>query len=174
AGLPGEDVESFARGFDKLVALGPHEIQFGILKRLRGTPIIRHTEAYKLVFDPAPPYSILATDRIDFQQMQQLVRFARYWDLVANSGRFSNTLPVLLGKTPFANFMRFSNWLFRNVDATNRIALEKLATMVTQWLIVEGMDVVAAQELVRSDYAEPARVRKQVSEEKKNTSQEAV
>ena len=174
AGLPGEDVESFARGFDKLVALGPHEIQFGILKRLRGTPIIRHTEAYKLVFDPAPPYSILATDRIDFQQMQQLVRFARYWDLVANSGRFSNTLPVLLGSTPFANFMRFSNWLFRNVDATNRIALEKLATMVTQWLIVEGMDAVAAQDLVRSDYAGPARVRKQVSEEKKSTSQEAV
>ncbi|HEV2612185.1 MAG TPA: radical SAM protein, partial [Noviherbaspirillum sp.] len=44
AGLPGEDIASFARGFDQLVAIGPHEIQFGILKRLRGTPIIRHTE----------------------------------------------------------------------------------------------------------------------------------
>ena len=35
-GLPGETLESFAAGFDRLVALGPQEIQVGILKRLRG------------------------------------------------------------------------------------------------------------------------------------------
>src|SRR5471032_2300377 len=97
AGLPGEDMESFARGFDRLVELGPHEIQFGILKRLRGTPIIRHTETFGLVFDPHPPYTILATDRIDFSTMQRLVRFSRYWTLVANSGRFAHTLPLILG-----------------------------------------------------------------------------
>lgn len=175
AGLPGEDVESFARGFDRLVALGPHEIQFGILKRLRGTPIIRHTEEYKLVFDPYPPYSILATDRIDFAEMQQLVRFARYWDLVANSGRFGNTLPVLLGASPFANFMRLSNWLYETTDATNRIALEKLATLVTQWLALQGMDSTAARELVRSDYAGQAGARKaEVKEERKAAPQEAL
>src|SRR3954471_8308698 len=33
AGLPGEDMASFGRGFDQLWALGPDEIQFGILKR---------------------------------------------------------------------------------------------------------------------------------------------
>ena len=37
AGLPGESVESFGAGFDRLVGLGPHEIQVGLLKRLRGT-----------------------------------------------------------------------------------------------------------------------------------------
>jgi len=62
AGLPGEDVASFARGFDQLVGLGAEEIQFGILKRLRGTPIIRHTEAFGMVYDPYPPYTVLATD----------------------------------------------------------------------------------------------------------------
>ncbi|MCA8987998.1 MAG: B12-binding domain-containing radical SAM protein, partial [Planctomycetaceae bacterium] len=41
-GLPGESLESFAAGFDKLVELDPQEIQVGILKRLKGTPIIRH------------------------------------------------------------------------------------------------------------------------------------
>ena len=34
-GLPGEDVASFGRGFDRLVKMGPQEIQVGILKRLR-------------------------------------------------------------------------------------------------------------------------------------------
>lgn len=77
AGLPVEDVDSFTRGFDQLVALEPHEIQFGILKRLRGTPIIRHTQTFGLIFDPPPPYTILAPDRIDFATMQRLVRFSR-------------------------------------------------------------------------------------------------
>ncbi len=157
AGLPGEDIASFARGFDRLLELQPHEIQFGILKRLRGTPIIRHTAQYGMVFDPHPPYTILATDRIDFNAMQQLVRFARYWDLVANSGRFSHTLPLILNSplsdSPFANFMRLSNWLYATTDATNRIALERLAVLVAQWLVSEGMDEEQAAAVLRSDYA---------------------
>lgn len=163
AGLPGEDVASFARGFDRLVALAPHEIQFGILKRLRGTPIIRHTETYGLIFDPHPPYTILATDRIDFHAMQQLVRFSRYWDLVANSGRFTHTLPLILcrseGDSPFANFMKLSNWLYAKTDATHRIALERLAVLVTQWLVEEGVDAAQVAAIVRSDYAGQANVK---------------
>jgi radical SAM superfamily enzyme YgiQ (UPF0313 family) len=153
AGLPGEDVDSFARGFDQLVALGPHEIQFGILKRLRGTPIIRHTEAYGMVFDPYPPYTVLATDRIDFSTMQRLVRFARYWDLVANSGRFAHSVKTLLGESPFASFMAFSDWMYTRTDATHRIALERLAKLVQEWLQLRGMDEASAKALLASDYA---------------------
>jgi radical SAM superfamily enzyme YgiQ (UPF0313 family) len=153
AGLPGEDVDSFARGFDQLVALGPHEIQFGILKRLRGTPIIRHTAPYAMVYDPYPPYTVLATDRIDFPTMQRLVRFARYWDLVANSGRFAHTAKVLLGDSPFANFMAFSDWLYTQLDATHRIALDRLAKLVQAWLQRQGMPAAAAAALVASDQA---------------------
>jgi radical SAM superfamily enzyme YgiQ (UPF0313 family) len=153
AGLPGEDIDSFARGFDKLYALQPHEIQFGILKRLRGTPIIRHTAGYRMVFDSYPPYTILATDRIDFATMQRVVRFARYWDLIANSGRFANTLPLLLGDTPFANFMALSDWLYAKTDATHRIALERLAGLVTEWLREQGVDAETAAAIIGGDYA---------------------
>ncbi len=144
AGLPGETVDSFAEGFDKLWALGPHEIQFGILKRLRGTPIIRHTQEFGLVFDPHPPYTILANRDIDFPTMQRLVRFARYWDLIANSGRFTHATPVLLGAQPFANFMALSDWLYANTDATHRIALDRLATLVGKWLQLQGVPEVPA------------------------------
>jgi len=153
AGLPGEDVDSFARGFDRLVALGPHEIQFGILKRLRGTPIIRHTEAFGLVFDPHPPYAIVATDRIDFATMQRLARFARYWDMVANSGRFAGTLPVILGAAPFARFMDLSDWIHAHTDATHRIALERLAAVVGDWLVARGIDRATAAALIGGDHA---------------------
>jgi len=153
AGLPGEDVASFARGFDQLVSLGAEEIQFGILKRLRGTPIIRHTQEFGMVYDPYPPYTVLATNRIDFATMQRLVRFARYWDLVANSGRFANTIPVLLGDAPFDNFMAFSDWIYAHTDATHRIALDRLAKLVAQWLQLRGMEASEAAALLASDYA---------------------
>lgn len=153
AGLPGEDVDSFARGFDHLVSLGPHEIQFGILKRLRGTPIIRHTGPFGMVYDAFPPYTVLATSKIDFQTMQRLVRFSRYWDLVANSGRFANTVKALLGDSPFANFMAFSDWMYTRTDATHRIALDRLAKLVGEWLQERGMPRADAQALLASDYA---------------------
>ena len=153
AGLPGEDIASFARGFDQLVGLGAHEIQFGILKRLRGTPIIRHTGPYQMVYDPYPPYTVLATSLIDFPTMQRLVRFARYWDLVANSGRFANTVKTLLGARPFENFMAFSDWIYTKTDATHRIALERLAKLVAEWLVVTGMTREDAAVLLASDYA---------------------
>jgi radical SAM superfamily enzyme YgiQ (UPF0313 family) len=153
AGLPGEDVASFARGFDHLVSLGPHEIQFGILKRLRGTPIIRHTEPFGMVYDPYPPYTVLATSLIDFPTMQRLVRFARYWDLVANSGRFANTVKQLLGRSPFDSFMAFSDWMYTRTDATHRIALDRLASLVREWLVERGMPAGEAAALLASDYA---------------------
>jgi hypothetical protein len=94
-GLPGESVESFGRGFDRLVALGPQEIQVGMLKRLRGTPIVRHDEAWGMVYSANPPYEILQNKLIDFATMQRLRRFARYWDLLGNSGNFRDALPML-------------------------------------------------------------------------------
>jgi hypothetical protein len=95
-GLPGETPASFAEGFDRLYAIGPHEIQLGILKRLRGTPIARHTTEFGMVYDASPPYIVQRTNVIGINAMQRFVRFARYWDLVANSGRFRQTLSLLL------------------------------------------------------------------------------
>src|SRR3954465_9606706 len=94
-GLPGETLESFAAGFDRLVGLRPQEIQVGILKRLRGTPIVRHDAEWQMAYYPHPPYEILQNRLLDFTTMQKMRRFARYWDLVANSGNFVESCALL-------------------------------------------------------------------------------
>jgi len=137
AGLPGEGIDSFARGFDQLVALGPQEIQFGILKRLRGAPIDRHTLDFGLRFNPDPPYNILATNEIDFLTFQRLSRFARYWDLIANSGRYVRTLPIMLGESPFANFLAFSDWIYAETGKTHALAFERMVHLVHRHLSEE-------------------------------------
>ena len=135
AGLPGETIESFGAGFDRLVALNPQEIQVGILKRLRGAPISRHTEAFDLRFNPSPPYNVLATRDIPFSDMQRLARFARYWELIGNSGRFSERLPLLLGAQPFDRFLAFSDWIYARTDSTWRFSPDRLAQLIDAWLI---------------------------------------
>ncbi len=94
-GLPGESLDSFAAGFDRLVKLAPHEIQVGILKRLRGTPIVRHDAEWQMVYSPHPPYEVLQTKLLDFPTIQELRRFAKLWDMIANSGNFVETMPLL-------------------------------------------------------------------------------
>ena len=154
AGLPGEDLASFGAGFNRLYALRPHEIQVGILKRLRGAPISRHTVAFDLRFSSQPPYTILCTDRIPFADMQRITRFARYWDLIANSGRFAATLPLLLGTDAFARFMHFSDWLFAQTGQTHRIALPRLFELLQRALTEEfGLDADRILDALAEDCA---------------------
>jgi len=139
-GLPGEDIKSIENGFNQLAKLEPHEIQVGILKRLKGSPIIRHTNKYNLRFNEVPPYNILKTTDIDFMTMQRLSRFARYWDLIANSGRFNNIKPVLLGDNPFINFMQVSDWLYKETNQTHKLELQRLFKLIYR-AAVEVLDI---------------------------------
>lgn len=94
-GLPGETLESFGRGFDRLIHLRPQEIQVGILKRLRGTPIIRHDAEWQMIYNPHPPYEVLSTRTMNFGTLARLRRFAKFWDIFGNSGNFVESLPML-------------------------------------------------------------------------------
>jgi radical SAM superfamily enzyme YgiQ (UPF0313 family) len=159
-GLPGETLESFAAGFDRLVVLGPQEIQVGILKRLRGTPIVRHDGEWQVVYNPHPPYEILQNKLIDFATMQKLRRFARYFDLVGNSGNFIESTPLIwsvgqasrlspsksenneTGKmpvvpSPFYSFLDFSEWLYARTSRTDGIALVRLMELLFEFLTGE-------------------------------------
>lgn len=152
-GLPGEDVASFGRGFDKLIGLGPQEIQVGILKRLRGAPIDRHTAEWQMVYSPVPPYEVLQTRLIPFAQMQTMRRFSRYWDVVANSGSFSSTIRLLLGESPFVNFLRFTEWLWqRTGNRTHGIALNPLAEMIFEFLSIEASGRADAANALAADF----------------------
>ena len=181
-GLPGETLESFAAGFDRLVALGPQEIQVGILKRLRGTTIIRHDADWQMVYNPHPPYEILQNKLIDFATMQRLRRFARYWDMVGNSGNFIESTPLIWSKNAspvgrdsvepkfccadevraretlasppaFAAFLRLSDWLHARTGRTDSIALARLMELLFEFLTGElKLDAKPVAETMWRDY----------------------
>lgn len=155
AGLPGEDLQSFEAGFNRLLALDPQEIQLGILKRLRGAPIAKHTEEWQMIYSPHAPYEILQTSLISFEEMQRVQRFARYWNLTVNNGNFIHTAPLIWHGTPsaFAAFMKWSDWLYAQTGTTGNLALLRIARLLMQFLVEEKkMDEKTVAESLWRDY----------------------
>ena len=175
-GLPGESLHSFAQGFDQLVALRPHEIQLGLLKRLRGTPIARHSAAFGMVFDAQPPYAVRQTGAVGTADMLRFTRLSRYWELIANSGRFQRSLALLLaaspvrpagsvGQTadthgkaaepasPFYAFLACADWLWARTGATSRLTPEILVDHLFDYLCSAcGADSHVVLQALRADY----------------------
>lgn len=137
-GLPGETLSSFAEGFDRLVRLNPHEIQVGMLKRLRGTPITRHDENWEMNYSRNAPYEILSNRLLDFETVHRMRRFARYWDVFANSGNFVRTIPLLWESgSPFDRFDGFCEWLYQVEQRTHTIPLKMQVTRLFEYLTAE-------------------------------------
>ncbi len=163
-GLPGEDLESFAAGFDRLVALDPQEIQVGILKRLRGTPIVRHDVPWELVYSPHAPYEVLQTKVMDFATLQRMRRFSRYWDLIANSGNFRGTKSRIWAgagdtRSPFWSFLQLSDWLWEHAGRQHGIALSALAELLFEYLTQEvGQDRAEVARIIWEDYQRGGRL----------------
>jgi hypothetical protein len=154
-GLPGETLESFAAGFDRLYALHPQEIQLGLLKRLRGTPIARHSLVHGMVYDAHPPYALIQSAVVDAPTVERFIRLARYWDLIANSGRFACTLAALLsGPSAFGAFWACSDWLWQTVGTTAGLTPEALADALFDYLTSRrGFPLDVARQLLLVDYA---------------------
>jgi hypothetical protein len=148
-------MDEFGQGLNKLALMNPHEIQIGILKRLKGTPIIRHTREFDMRFNPEPPYNILSNTLINFHDMQRLSRFSRYWDMIINSGRFAHSKPLILGDQPFENFIQLSDWLFLETGQTHKFELQRLFKLLYQALIeIFGCTQDDAETALTADFAQ--------------------
>ncbi len=135
-GLPGEDDTGFAASFDALRAMGPDEIQVGILKLLPGAPIARHIDRFELAFNPEPPYDILKSDRIPFPRMQELKRLAKYHDIFVNSGKFTDAMSLMMDgeESAFSAFNLFSLWLYNSTGQDFGISQQRQYALMLKYL----------------------------------------
>ncbi len=137
-GLPGETLEGFGRNLDALAALTSCEIQIGILKHLSGTTMSRHDREAGMIYSDVPPYDILQNNLISFAQIQEMKRFARFWDLVYNSGNFTNTVDLLFKDVGvYEGFKAFSVWLYHETQSTWKISLDRLTQHIFDFLTQE-------------------------------------
>ena len=95
AGLPYEDVESFAHSFDDVYALKPEQLQLGFLKVLKGSFMQEHQKEYGIVHKAHPPYEVLYTKWISYEDVLRLKGVEEMVEVYYNSRQFTNTMEEL-------------------------------------------------------------------------------
>lgn len=161
-GLPGEDLTSFGKGFDELISYEPHEIQVGILKRLKGTPIARHEKPFSMIYSEQPPFQILQTSTVSFEEIRFMSKFAKFWDLIGNSGNFRTTLQSLksweVSPSFFEKFKLLTHFLLERYPNSHSIGLQSLAESVFQFMCKHmQLTTEQAADIVRSDFRQSGR-----------------
>lgn len=95
AGLPFEDYESFRNSFNRVYAMKPEQLQLGFLKVLSGSYMEEKSKDYGLLYTENPPYEVLATKWLSFEDICRLKQVEEMVELYYNSNQFTHTLPYL-------------------------------------------------------------------------------
>lgn len=95
AGLPEEDYGSFGRSFDWVYGLRPENLQLGFLKVLRGTHMYAMEREYGLIYSGYPPYEVLETRWISYEELCRLKQVEKVLEIYYNSGQFPTTMEYL-------------------------------------------------------------------------------
>ena len=95
AGLPYEDYERFAQSFRDVYALHPEQLQLGFLKVLKGSYMHEKTEDYQLLYQVRPPFEVLSTKWLSYDDVIRLKGVEEMVEVYYNSGQFVNTLRLL-------------------------------------------------------------------------------
>ena len=95
AGLPFEDYDTFRKSFDEIYALQPNQLQMGFLKVLKGSYMYEHAEEYGILYHDNPPYEVLATKWLSYDDVLKMKRIEEMLEVYYNSGQFEITMKVL-------------------------------------------------------------------------------
>ena len=112
AGLPFEDYDSFHQSFDEVYRMEPEQLQLGFLKVLEGSYMAEMAEEYGLLYQSAPPYEVLSTRWLPYEDVIRLKGIEDMVEVYYNSHQFMNTIKKLTEEwgSPFAAFERLASY----------------------------------------------------------------
>ena len=157
AGLPEEDYDSFIRSFDDVYRLRPHQLQLGFLKMLKGSGIRKDAEKFGYAYRDYPPYEVLFSRSISFDEVLKLKGIEDLVERYYNSGKFQASLNYLTEKayeSPFVFFSEFHDFCRDEGWAGKAMSSRDLYTVLLQFLrkVLPKEHVDIAGELLKLDY----------------------
>lgn len=162
AGLPGGGLAEFFAALDWTYALGADHLQIELVKLLPGAPLRRESVAQGICYDPAPPYTVLATMEWSFADLERVRGIARLNDLLVNSHKFPRLMAALLARAGslsgcLDDLNRF--WSEQQLHASSR-ALRQVAYELNRYLAQRfcGDVLMGLRECLARDYAHSERV----------------
>ena len=157
AGLPHEDYASFARSFDAAYD-ACHVLQLGFLKLLHGTRLRRDADKHGIVFEQEPPYTVLKTAALSFEELSRLHAISDLTERLRDSGRFPHTLAFFrtVIDSPFAFYEQLTDHIARaDGRELHRIGQRDLFLLLSLFgkAILPEARHAALSEALRADFA---------------------
>lgn len=115
AGLPFEDYRSLRRSFDEIYGLCPNQLQLGFLKVLKGSELYYRAGDYGIVYHNEPPYEVLYTDRLKYEEVLAVKQAEEMLEVYYNSGQFEITVKLLyvIAESAFDFFRKLGDFYER-------------------------------------------------------------
>lgn len=149
AGLPEEDFATFCRSVDQACALQPHQLQVGFLKLLHGSSLRAYDWGQR--YSPDPPYEVLSTPWLSFDEITRLRHMAEAVEKLMNSGRFRRTLALIFDRTALTP-SGFYLMMGEKLAAQGRMSHDRLSELLYRTCLELGIpadDAVCAMILDR-------------------------
>ena len=145
-GLVSEDMTSLRNSFNCLYNIWTNQMQVGILKVLKGSPL-KEDFGYNYNFSNKPPYEIISTPTMSEQEVDLGKKLAYLIDKYYNTNRFYITLRYLA--TKYEPYLMFCD-LAKTVEYFDSefVLYEKLFNLVKSY----GEDEKLINELLKFDY----------------------
>ncbi len=115
AGLPYEGLERFAKSFNDVYRMRPDQLQLGFLKVLKGSYMEEMAEDYGLLFSGEPPYEVLSTKWMSYEELLKLKATEDMVEVYYNSGQFTETIKEMEKRfrSPFEMFGQLAEYYER-------------------------------------------------------------
>jgi len=159
AGLPYEDIESFKKSFNDVIAIKPHMLQLGFLKMLKGSKIRAEKEKYGFSYRPYAPYEVISNSYISYSDIMELKRVEDSLDRFYNSGNFPKTMEFLFEKYSdrYKLFFDISKYIKKTCEKGIAFSAQKLFDVLYECFKEFGNDFAEA---LKYDYLKMFRASK--------------
>ncbi len=111
AGLPYEDYDSFKKSFNNVYELKPEKIQLGFLKLLKGSGLRKNRMKYGFKFLDSPPYEVLETNYIKYEEMLKLKGIEDLVEKYYNEGYFEHSIEYIIKNHYKSSFDFYEDYL---------------------------------------------------------------
>ncbi len=127
-GLPYEDINSLKKSFNDILSIRPDKLQLGFLKILKGSPLENKSKEYEIIYDDFPPYEVINTRWISYEEIQKVKQVEEILDKYYNEKYFINTFEYIVNNyfkreyeffEEFAEYWQSKDYFSRNHSRDN-------------------------------------------------------
>ncbi len=155
AGLPYEDIESFAKSFDEVYGMGPDELQLGFLKVLSGSHMSEMENEYGIKRTDYSPYEVLSTKWLSYDDVLMLKQVEQVLEIFYNSNQFTATMKYL--ETFFISAFEMYKSIGKYYGSTFQVGISHSRVKLYEFLIsyaeteLEDINMAFLKELLTYD-----------------------